>query len=95
MDPARHEGREIVFRGRVQGVGFRRIVTRLVEHEGLTGWIRNEPDGSVRMVAEGTEAAQERALAAIEDRFSGFIDDRTVRPRPASGEFAGFRIVRA
>ncbi len=39
--------------GRVQGVGFRWFVLDAARRHGLRGWVANEPDGSVRCVAEG------------------------------------------
>ena len=47
-------------RGRVQGVGFRRYVRGWARTLGLVGWVRNEPDGTVRIVAEGGAAALDR-----------------------------------
>lgn len=47
-------------RGRVQGVGFRRYVRGWARELDLVGWVRNEPDGSVRVVAEGGTAALDR-----------------------------------
>ena len=44
---------EALVRGRVQGVGFRWFVVREAERLGLQGWVANEADGSVRVVAEG------------------------------------------
>lgn len=41
--------------GRVQGVSYRYYTQREANRLGLTGWVRNEPDGSVRIVAEGPE----------------------------------------
>ena len=49
-----------VVSGRVQGVGFRRYVRGWARKLGLTGWVRNEPDGTVRLVAEGDGAALDR-----------------------------------
>ena len=49
-----------VVSGRVQGVGFRRYVRGWARKLDLTGWVRNEPDGSVRLVAEGETAALDR-----------------------------------
>ena len=46
--------------GRVQGVGFRRYVRRWARSLGLDGWVRNEPDGAVRVVAEGEPDALDR-----------------------------------
>jgi len=54
---------ELRIRGRVQGVAFRWHTRAAARRLGLTGWVRNEPDGSVRVVAEGSRAALE-ALAA-------------------------------
>jgi acylphosphatase len=41
--------------GHVQGVFFRVHAKELAEKLGITGYIRNEPDGSVHVVAEGKE----------------------------------------
>lgn len=41
--------------GRVQGVSFRYYTQRQARLFGLTGWVRNEADGSVTVVAEGQE----------------------------------------
>ena len=44
---------DAVVRGRVQGVGFRYMVLEEASRLGLAGWVANEPDGSLRCVAEG------------------------------------------
>ena len=41
--------------GEVQGVGFRGYTRRLAESYGVSGYVRNMPDGSVELVAEGDE----------------------------------------
>ncbi|MFH0816157.1 MAG: acylphosphatase [Methanobacteriota archaeon] len=43
----------VVFRGLVQGVFFRDNARRRAKELGLTGWVRNRPDGAVEAVAEG------------------------------------------
>ena len=45
--------------GRVQGVGFRYTVMQAAKASGLTGWVRNEYDGSVITELQGTEEAME------------------------------------
>ena len=46
--------------GRVQGVGFRGFVAYSDQRLGVTGWVRNEPDGTVRCRAEGPAEAVAR-----------------------------------
>jgi acylphosphatase len=45
----------ILVQGRVQGVGFRQFTCRVAVELGLTGWVRNLPDGRVEIVAEGED----------------------------------------
>lgn len=51
--------------GRVQGVGFRHFTRTTAQRNGLTGWVRNEPDGSVRLEAEGPRTDLESLLDAV------------------------------
>jgi acylphosphatase len=60
-------------RGDVQGVGFRYFVQRRAEEMGLAGWVRNRPDGSVELVAEGDRAALGRLLE-LAGRGPGMAD---------------------
>lgn len=53
--------------GRVQGVGFRHFTRRQATRLDLTGWVRNEPDGSVKVVAEGPRKDLEYLLKALQD----------------------------
>ncbi|MFN8091255.1 MAG: acylphosphatase [Vicinamibacteria bacterium] len=52
-------------RGRVQGVGYRYFVLRQADALGLTGYARNRTDGTVEVIAEGTDGA----LADLEARL--------------------------
>ncbi len=51
--------------GRVQGVGFRYFCLQTAQEFGLRGWVRNLPDGSVEMEAEGDEAILQEFLAHV------------------------------
>jgi acylphosphatase len=48
------QARRFVVRGRVQGVGFRWFVEREADLLNIAGWVRNDPDGSVEVLAIGT-----------------------------------------
>jgi acylphosphatase len=48
------EARRFVVRGRVQGVGFRWFVEREAHMLSVAGWVRNNSDGSVEVLAIGT-----------------------------------------
>jgi acylphosphatase len=50
--PAQYTKRFVV-RGRVQGVGFRWFVEREAGQLAVAGWVRNNPDGSVEVLATG------------------------------------------
>jgi len=48
------QARRFLVRGRVQGVGFRWFVEREAQILQIAGWVRNDPDGSVEVLAIGT-----------------------------------------
>jgi len=55
--------RQLVIRGRVQGVGYRMAMTEAAVALGVTGWVRNRCDGTVEALVQGDDAAIERVLA--------------------------------
>jgi len=46
---------ELIFFGVVQGVGMRYFIKNLADIHGLVGWVKNQADGSVEVIAEGTK----------------------------------------
>ena len=56
--------RHVVFRGRVQGVGFRALVEDQAARMRVDGWVRNRRDGTVEAVFAGEGRAVEDAIAA-------------------------------
>lgn len=79
--------------GRVQGVGFRHFASVEARRLGATGFVRNEPDGSVTVVAEGPEPALRVLLAALRQGPPGaLVRDVQVHWDAPSGQFAGFGV---
>ncbi len=84
--------RHIVFTGRVQGVGFRYRASYVARAREVTGWVKNNWDGSVEMEAQGTEDAIDKMLAALQqDRFIR-IDHMDVKNIPAQERENGFHV---
>lgn len=84
---------EAVVRGRVQGVAFRWYTQREARRLGLTGWVRNQPDGSVRLVAEGEREGLDRLWAWLaHGPERARVTDRRQHRGEASGRFADFTI---
>ena len=57
--------KHIVFYGRVQGVGFRYTAKYLARSLGLTGWVRNDWEGTVTMEVQGREALINKLLVGL------------------------------
>ena len=86
--------RHLVVHGRVQGVWFRDSMRREAERLGVTGWVRNLPDGAVEAALEGNEDAVERMVAWCDHGPTGARVLRVeTRSEPPEG-LADFRIVR-
>jgi acylphosphatase len=85
-------GKRVAFTGRVQGVGFRYSARSLARDFRVTGYVRNMPDGSVELVAQGEPHEIESFLAALKARMSGYIRDARERDEPATGRFESFEI---
>lgn len=83
----------LVIEGRVQGVWYRASAQREAARLGLSGWVRNRPDGSVELLAEGPDPALE-ALRIWCGHGPPAAQVETVRAEfsAASGEHHGFRV---
>ena len=82
--------KRLVFRGRVQGVGFRWRARAAARNAGATGWVRNNFDGSVTMELQGSEAQIDRVVQSLgHDRYIR-IDSLEARTIPVDPEERGF-----
>lgn len=82
-----------VFEGRVQGVFFRASTKECADSLGLTGWVRNMPDGRVEALFEGDEGKVRKAIEfCAESRGAIRVDSKSVKMYDATGEFEEFVI---
>lgn len=89
-----HKTLEIRVTGKVQGVWYRQSTRDKALEFGLTGWVRNEPDGSVLILASGEPADLERLAdwcrtGPPRARVSGITIQET-----AEEKFSSFIVVR-
>lgn len=87
-----HKRVHIIFRGMVQGVGFRYTSESLASSLGVNGWVRNVAGGEVELVAEQEEVFLKDFICRLEDEFGGYIKEKQVDWLQATGEFQGFHI---
>lgn len=78
--------RHYIFRGWVQGVGFRYRAYHAAARYGVTGFVRNLSDGSVEMEAEGSEEDIDRMLRDISASRYISIADMDVRSIPLQSD---------
>lgn len=82
-----------IVRGYVQGVGFRYFVRRQAQALGLTGWVRNRPDGSVEVVAEGERSTLGALLGALRSGPSeADVQDIDVKWETYTAAFTQFEV---
>jgi acylphosphatase len=87
--------RRFVIRGDVQGVGYRFFAQRAAAKHQVLGYVRNEPDGSVEVLAEGpatnVEAFRDELLAGPKWAKVEQLEEINLEP---SGTFTLFRVER-
>ncbi len=85
-----------VVSGRVQGVGFRFSTQQEARQLGLGGWIRNRPDGTVEVEAEGDEASLQRLLTFLHKgpRGANVASVHVEWLRASGGAFMAFEVRR-
>ncbi|MDH3680030.1 MAG: acylphosphatase [Acidimicrobiia bacterium] len=80
-----------IVKGRVQGVGFRFTTWRLAAELGVLGWVRNRPDGSVEVWAQGTEDSLAALASFLDNGPLGAVvtavETRTTDPDPTLARF--------
>lgn len=82
----------ITFRGRVQGVGFRFRAQQAAMEHGVTGWVRNEYDGTVTMEAQGPLVQVYQMLDMLESDRWIRIEEKTMQEIPVDPSETQFRV---
>jgi acylphosphatase len=82
----------VVVHGFVQGVGFRFVVERAARSRGVSGWVRNRPDGAVEAVFEGERADVEALVDLCRRGPRGAVVDRVDVTSEVPEGSAGFRV---
>jgi len=80
--------------GDVQGVTFRWFIQRKAKDSGLTGWVKNLPDGSIEAIVEGEkEKIEELIKKCWHGPIFARVDDLEVDWRNYTEGFNDFRII--
>jgi acylphosphatase len=82
----------VVYRGNVQGVGFRYTACHIAREYEVAGFVKNVADGTVRIVVEGEEAEVTDFLHDVRQRMDHFIASEEIRWQAAEKNFADFEI---
>lgn len=82
----------MVFTGRVQGVGFRYKITHLANAMGVTGWVRNEYDGSVCAQLQGLPAELDQIIQRLGQNRYIVIDGISRKKIPLRDDEREFRM---
>ena len=83
--------KHIDFYGWVQGVGFRWRARQAANMYDCTGWVRNNPDGSVTMEIQGKEECIDQVIIAIERGSYVRIENMRCKTIPLAEHDQGFR----
>jgi len=84
--------KHIVFVGRVQGVGFRFTAFHSANRYKLTGFVRNCPDGTVEMLAQGLATDIDDCIREIKGSFSSYIRETKIEEIPLETQYRDFKI---
>lgn len=85
---------QVRFVGRVQGVGFRATARQVARGYQVSGWVRNEPDGTVLLEAQGRTEQVMAYLAELDDLTTGLVKLRHIAELAEVDGESGFSIVR-
>ena len=83
--------RQLVFHGRVQGVGFRYTTRSIAHRHPVTGWVKNLPSGTVELLVEAEADQVAGFLDELAETFDGHISSTDELP-PGDEPLSDFSI---
>lgn len=84
--------RRVIVHGEVQGVFFRDTARREASRHGVSGWVRNTPEGTVEAVFEGEREAVDRVLGFAHEGPAGAEVERVETFEEEPEGLAGFEV---
>ena len=84
--------KQIIYSGRVQGVGFRFTCQRIALRYDLAGYVKNLPNGSVELLIQGHPEDVTDCLKDIADSFGRYIRDKNITNLPPNPAYIEFNI---
>ena len=84
--------KRIIFTGRVQGIGFRVTALDTANRLNLVGTVRNLPNGTVEMMAQGPVQNIDDCIRNIEQSLESYIKQTKIEEIPLNPQYKDFRI---
>ena len=84
--------KHIIFTGRVQGVGFRYTAFNIANRCELAGFVRNVPDGTVEMFAQGPADDVNDCIRDIQEEFAGYLGETKIEDCSPNPKYEDFKI---
>ena len=81
----------MIFKGDVQGVGFRATAKRYADKLHLKGFVRNLPNGDVECCAQGEKEQLDKFLSELKRTFSAHLHEVVCDYRPVTHPYPDFR----
>ena len=82
----------VIFTGHVQGVGFRYTARGIARQHPVSGYVRNQPDGTVEMIVQGAPADIDICIQDIQQEFEHYLRETRIEPVVYNPRYTDFEI---
>ena len=83
---------QIIYSGRVQGVGFRYVTHNISRRHNVSGHVKNLPDGTVEVIVAGPASEVSNFTAEVAEAMQGYIAESYSEPYVSRETFHGFHV---